>query len=367
MSLAFASPVVVAGRAVGPAHPTYFIADIAANHDGDLGRAKALIQLAAEAGADAAKFQHFKAETIVSDPGFRALGGRQSHQSKWTKPVVEVYAAASLPVDWTPILRDTCREAGIHFFTSPYAFDLVDYVDPYLPAYKIGSGDITWLEICEHIAKKGKPVFLATGASTADEVDRAVRAILGINRELVLMQCNTNYTGSLENMRYVSLNVLKTFAQMYPGAVLGLSDHTPGHATVLGAVALGARAVEKHFTDDCSREGPDHGFAMDPRTWRDMVDRTRELEAALGEGVKRVEANEVETVVVQRRAVRAARALEAGTVLRREDLECLRPCPADAVSPERLADVIGSTLVNHLDRGSHLRWTDLKSASSSQR
>jgi len=145
------------GKQIGCDDPTYFIADVAANHDGDLQRAIALIHLAAEAGADAAKFQHFKAETIVSDVGFRALGKQQSHQSKWKKSVFEVYQDATVDLGWTPHLKEACDKAGIAFFTSAYAPDLVDEVDPYVPAFKIGSGDITWLEIIEYIAKKNKP------------------------------------------------------------------------------------------------------------------------------------------------------------------------------------------------------------------
>src|SRR5262249_53339138 len=166
---------------------------------------------------------------------------------------------------------------------------------------------VTWLEIIEHIAAKDKPCILAVGASTMDEVVRAVDAALRINSKVALLQCNTNYTASLENFAHIQLNVLRSFREMYPKMVLGLSDHTPGHATVLGAVALGARIVEKHFTDDVHRTGPDHLFSMDPRTWREMVDRTRELEAALGTGVKRVEENERETVVLQRRSIRLGR------------------------------------------------------------
>jgi sialic acid synthase SpsE len=351
--------LVIDGRRIGPDHPTYFIADIAANHDGDLERAKDLIYQAKEAGADAAKFQHFKAQSIVSDHGFRQLGGQRSHQSKWTKSVFEVYQDASVSMDWTPALKDTCDKAGITFFTSPYAFDLVDAVDPFVPAYKIGSGDITWTEIIEYIARKGKPYILASGASTMDDVVAAVAAATAINPQLALLQCNTNYTASLENFRYIQLNVLRSYAAMFPGMVLGLSDHTPGHATVLGAVTLGARMIEKHFTDDVKRLGPDHAFSMDPATWRDMVDRTQELENALGTGIKKVEANESETVVLQRRALRLTRDLAAGTSITRDALEPLRPCPPDAVTPSRLACALGKTLRHELKAGEYLRWTDL--------
>ena len=344
---------------VGGMHSTYFIADIAANHDGDLERAKELICLAAEAGADAAKFQHFRAQSIVSDLGFRTLGGQQSHQATWKKSVFEVYRNASVSLDWTPALKETCDKAGIAFFTSPYATDLVDHIDPFVPAYKIGSGDITWIEMVEYIASKGKPVILASGASSLDDVHRAVAAIAAINPRLCLMQCNTNYTSSVENFRYIMLNVLKTYRAMYPNLILGLSDHTPGHATVLGAVALGARMIEKHFTDDVTRPGPDHAFSMDPQAWRDMVDRTRELEGALGTGIKRVEMNEKETVVLQRRSIRARKDLLAGSVIERSDLEVLRPCPSGAIAPYSLPELVGRSLRRDISAGEHLRWTDV--------
>ncbi|MDP1682602.1 MAG: N-acetylneuraminate synthase family protein [Burkholderiales bacterium] len=349
----------IAGRLVGENEPAYFIADVAANHDGDLERAKDLIYLAKEAGADAAKFQHFKAESIVSDHGFKSLGGQISHQASWNKSVFEVYKEAAVDLAWTPALKETCDKAGITFFTSPYAFDIVDHIDPFVPAYKIGSGDITWIEMIEYIAAKQKPFILATGAASLDDVVRAVSAAIAINPDFALMQCNTNYTASLENFKYIQLNVLKTYRAMFPGMILGLSDHTPGHATVLGAVALGARVIEKHFTDDVSRKGPDHKFSMDPRTWREMVDRTRELEAALGGGIKRIEENERDTAVVQRRSIRLARDLDKGDVIQKSDLTPLRPCPVDGIAPYHMDELVGRSLRQSLRAGEHLKWTDL--------
>lgn len=351
--------LTIQGKEIGESSPTYFIADIAANHDGDLGRARELIRLAAAAGADAAKFQHFKAATIVSDAGFRSLGGQQSHQSNWKKSVFEVYEGASVPARWTQALKDACDEAHIAFFTSPYDLELVDLVDPFVPAFKVGSGDITWLEIIEHMARKGKPVLIASGASTMDEVNAAVRAALAVNPQVALMQCNTNYTAGIENFKHIQLRVLQSYRAMYPQMVLGLSDHTRGHSTVLGAVALGARMIEKHFTDDTGREGPDHHFAMDPTTWRDMVDATRELEAALGAGIKEVEANERETVVIQRRSVRALDDLPAGQLLTRSHLTVLRPCPSDAIAAAHIPELVGRKLRQAVKKGELLRWNDL--------
>jgi N-acetylneuraminate synthase len=351
--------IKIGSHLVGAEHPTYFIADIAANHDGSLERACALIRLAKEAGADAAKFQNFRAPKIVSDYGFRSLGGQQSHQSRWKKSVFEVYQGASLPFEWTETLKAECDAVGIDYFSSPYDFEAVDHLDPYVPAHKIGSGDVDWLEELEYIAHKGKPVLLATGAAHIGEVQRAVHTILAINPQLVLMQCNTNYTGSVENFNYVNLNVLKTYALMFPQVVLGFSDHTPGHAAVLGAVALGARVVEKHFTDDTTREGPDHGFAMDPRTWREMVERTRELERALGSADKQVAENEQQTVIIQRRCVRAGRDIRAGEEIRREMLEVLRPATPGAILPPDLPRVLGCKALRDIPAGYELRWTDL--------
>lgn len=349
----------IEGKAIGDDYPTYFIADIAANHDGDIERAKDLIYMAAESGADAAKFQHFTARTIVSDEGFKALDGQQSHQAKWKKSVTEVYADASVPLHWTQTLKETCDKAGICFFTSPYDKQLVDHIDPYVPAFKIGSGDITWLEIIEHIASKQKPTIIASGASNMDDVHRAVSAALAINPRLALMQCNTNYTAELENLKHIQLNVLKCYRVMYPDMVLGLSDHTLGHTTVLGAVALGARMIEKHFTDDTSRVGPDHGFSMSPTSWKDMVIATRELENSLGNGIKKIEDNEKQTAVLQRRAIRLLQDLPAGTILTRDHVTVLRPCPVDAISPMDLSTVLGKKLMRDIASGDYLRWNDL--------
>ena len=349
----------IGSRLVGDAYPTYFIADISANHDGDLERAKALIHLAAQAGANAAKFQNFRAAHIVSDRGFKTLGTQQSHQANWKKSVFEVYKDASVPWEWTPILKEECDKAGVHYFSTPYDLPAVDMLDPFVPAYKIGSGDLTWPEICQYMAGKGKPVILATGASSMDEVQRAVDSLAGANRNIGLMQCNTNYTGSLENFRHIHLRVLENYRLLFPNVVLGLSDHTPGHATVLGAVALGARLIEKHFTDDTSRVGPDHPFSMTPATWREMVGRTREVEVALGSPAKKVADNEKETVVIQRRCVRLTRNLPAGTLLNRGMLEVLRPAPEGSIAPYDLPSVVGRKLRREMNAGDHLTWSSL--------
>lgn len=351
--------IQIGKRKIGLNHPTYFIADIAANHDGSLERAKMLIRLAKEAGADAAKFQNFRAPKIVSDYGFRAMGGQVSHQASWKKSVFQVYQEASIPFEWTEALKETCDAVGIDYFSAPYDFDAIDMLDPYVPMYKAGSGEIDWIEALERMARKGKPMFVATGASTIGEVQRAVHAILKINPQLVLMQCNTNYTASPENYDHLHLNVLKTYATMFPNVILGLSDHTHALAPVLGAVTLGARVIERHFTDDNNREGPDHKFAMNPENWAKMVEETRILERALGSADKFIAENERETAIVQRRCLRAARDIKAGEVLTREMIDVLRPATPGAIKPPDIEAVIGTRALHDIPYGKELRWTDL--------
>lgn len=338
----------------------YFIADIGANHNGSLEKAIKLIHLAKEAGADAAKFQNFQANKIVSKVGFDKMKGKLSHQAKWKKSVFEVYEDASISKDWTKTLKEECNKVGIDYFTSPYDFESVDLVDPYVDLYKIGSGDISWLEIIDYILEKEKPVLIATGASTSKDVSRVMDMAMKKTKDLVLMQCNTNYTGSIENYKYCNLNVLKQFAKDYPDVVLGLSDHTAGHATTLGAITLGARVIEKHFTDDNNQIGPDHAFAMNPQSWREMVDRSYELLVALGDGIKRVEPNEEQSKLVQRRCLRVATDLKKGHILSDKDFIALRPISEEGIEPFEKPSLIGMELLEDIEAGEHLTKKILK-------
>jgi sialic acid synthase SpsE len=343
----------IGNRYISQGDPPYFIADIGANHDGCIEKAFKLIELAKNAGAHAAKFQNFRASQIVSKVGFENLGSIVSHQANWKKSVFEVYNDASISQDWTPLLKAKCNEVGIDYFTSPYDLESVDHVDPFVDIYKIGSGDITWLEIIEYISSKGKPVLLATGASEMSDVVRAMNVIESFTSEIVLMQCNTNYTLDEEKFKYVNLNVLRTFSQRFPDAILGLSDHTIGHATVLGAISLGAVFIEKHFTDSNFNEGPDHKFAMDPKAWREMVDNANVLYHSLGNGLKGIEENEKESIIVQRRCLRSSRNLLTGDLLRAEDFVSLRPAPRDSFNPYEINKLIGKKLKFDIQEGEH--------------
>ena len=319
---------------IGINSPTYFIADIAANHDGDINRAKDLIYLAKESGSHCAKFQHFEADKIVSDHGFKSMSNdKMSHQASWHKSVAEIYDDYHTKREWNNELIETCKKAEIEFMTTPYDFEAIEDLIDNVNAVKIGSGDITYKKLLNQISLLNKPILLATGASDIHEVMDAVDVIKAVNKNICLMQCNTNYTGDLENFKYVNLNVLKTFATIYPNMPLGLSDHTPGCSAVLGAIALGARVIEKHFTDDNERVGPDHHFAMNPKTWSEMISYSRELEMSLGNEKKIIEENETESVLVQRRSIHANNKIKKNSVIKKKDLIVLRPYLKNSFAP----------------------------------
>jgi N-acetylneuraminate synthase len=263
--------------------------------------------------------------------------------------VFEVYKNAELPFEWTEALVSKCREVGIDFFSAVYDLSFIEQLASTMPFFKIGSGDIDWLQAINSILEIGKPIFLATGASSIEEVRATVRHI-GVGTPLVLMQCNTNYTADDKNLRYLNLKVLESYRSEFPHVILGLSDHTQKNEVIIGAVAMGARVIERHFTDDVNRLGPDHKFSLDPIMWRDMVDQVRILELALGTGEKKVEDNEKEARIVQRRSIRANRVIKQGELLREEDLVCLRPCPNEAISPALLEHVIGVIAKHDLER-----------------
>lgn len=388
--------IKIGKRKIGISEPVYFIADIASNHGGDLEKAKELIHASAESKVDAVKMQNFSAQTIVSDYGFKNLKNVNTHQSAWKTSIFDSYKAASIPFEWTLELKELTENLGMDYFTSPYSMELVTMVEPYVSAFKLGSGDITWHEIIKLMATYNKPLLMATGASNLDEIKNAVDVALSKTKDIILMQCNTNYTArhsediSFTRDRFSNLNlkVLKTYSELWPDLPIGLSDHTHGSLSVLGAVGLfNCSVVEKHFTLDSSLEGQDHPFSMMPNEWLNMVNKTallkKEIEGiqffeerlkitsqivdnaeflnlAIGDGVKKVEDNEKNTVIVQRRAVRTNKNLLTGSIIREEDLEVLRPCPIDALPPYQLKGIIGKKLTRNITQGDYISLADFK-------
>ena len=344
----------IGNKWVGENHPTYFIAEIGANFDGSIEKAKKLIDAAKAAGADCAKFQTFTVPTIVSEGGFSKMELHGVHGS-WGRTVSEVFKDAEFPVEWHKEIADYCAQVGIDFSTSPYFKEAVDLcVDLKVPFIKIGSGEITWLEQLDYIARKGIPVMLATGDATMSEIDEAVRTIQKTgNKDFVLMQCITNYPSKIDS---ANVNVLKTYQSAFD-CLTGYSDHAPGHVVALASTVIGGRVIEKHFTLDKTDKGPDHPHSMEPNEFKFMVDSIREVERAMGSTVKEVQKEEGETVFVQRRCLYAARPLKAGQVLTEEDITVLRP--ALGIQPKYKQTIIGKSVNKDIPAGDPLFWEDL--------
>jgi len=341
---------------IGLEYCPIFIADIGANHDGDLSRAKMLIEKAAAAGADVVKFQNFIATNIVSRRGFADVG-RLSHQSSWSAGVYETYEEYSINRDWIPILHEHCQSQGVEFMSTPYDIDSADLLLPYVSAYKIGSGDITYTRLISHIAKKGLPILLSTGASTMEDVNRAVLSVAW-QVPLVIMQCNTDYTG-IASYKHLNLNVISMYLREYPKSVVGISDHSTDDIGVLVSISLGARVVEKHFSDDTTRVGPDHKFSVTPDGWTEMVRRAKNSFASLGSDKKFVCDNESETVVIQRRCLRLSRDMSIGEIVEPSDLVPLRPAPVGSIPPYMLNKIIGHTVNRNIAFGEHITQSDI--------
>ncbi len=352
--LVFAREFKVGKRMVGEGHPTYVIAEIGANFDGSIEKAKKLAYEAKQCGADCAKIQSFKAKNIVSRRAFASMKLKGVHGS-WNRPVDEVFKDAEFPRPWHKEFFEYCWKIGITPSTAAYDFEAVDLVEKIgIEFYKIGSGEITWLEALEYTAEKGKPVMLATGDSTLAEVDEAVRAIEKTgNKNFVLMQCITNYPSKIEN---ANINVLRTYKDAF-NCIVGYSDHSPGDVVALGAIAQGAKVIEKHFTLNRNDKGPDHPHSMEPQEMADLIEKARKLESALGSSRKFVVDEESETVIVQRRGLTAARDIKKGAVLKKTDIVELRP--ALGIAPKYKLNLIGKLVKRDLPAGEPIRWEDI--------
>lgn len=347
----FSKEIKIGNRLIGEGHPTYFIAEIGANFDKSIEKAKRLIDAAKEAGADCAKFQTFKTEKIVSEGGFSKMKLKGVHGS-WGRTVSEVFKDAEFPIEWHKEIADYCKKVGIDFSTSPYFKEAVDLcIDLDVPFIKIGSGEITWLEMLDYIARKGKPIMLATGDATMSEIDEAVRAIeLTGNKDFILMQCITNYPSKIDS---ANVNVLKTYQSAFD-VLTGYSDHSPGPVVALASVVLGGCVIEKHFTLNKTDKGPDHPHSMTPTEFRLMVDYVREIERAMGSTRKEVVVEEGETVYVQRRCLYAKTDIKRGQILTENDIDVLRP--AIGIPPKYKKVIIGKEVKCDINKGEPLFW-----------
>ncbi len=314
-------PIKIKNKIIGEGQPCYIIAEIGSNFNGDINLAKKLIKKAKESGADAAKFQSFQTEKILSKKGFEK---KVSFQSKWKDSVWNVYKNAELPIEWIEKLDKYAKKCKIQFLSAPYHTEAVDeLVRNNAPAIKIGSGEITNVEFLKYVARKKLPVFLAAGASTIHDVNLAVKTIRSQkNYKIILMQATTQYPSPMKD---VNLKVIQEFVRKFQVNV-GYSDHTPGYTAILGSVALGACVIEKHFTLDTKSAGPDHPHSLNPEQFKKMVKKIREMELVLGHRKKIIEKSEKDTKIIQRRGIWTVNNIKKGEKFSKTNIEVLRPC-----------------------------------------
>ncbi len=343
--------VRLGSRPIGKGYPCFVIAEAGVNHNGNVGKALQMIDLALKAGADAIKFQTFRSDQVVTRNAPKAAYQLKSTDHKESQ--YDMLKKLELSADSHRDLFAYCRKKGILFLSTPFSEESADLLDELgVQAFKIPSGEITNLPLLEHIARKGKLMIVSTGMSDLDDVRRAIDTI-GATRhcELLLLHCVSNYPTKPED---VNLRAMKTMEEEFQLPV-GFSDHTLGYEIPLAAVAMGACVIEKHFTLSRDLSGPDHKASLEPRELEAMISGIRKVEASLGTGKKQPARSEADTAHVARRSLVAACDLPAGTVIRREHIVCRRP--GTGLPPARIQEVIGKKVARRVKEGSLLKWS----------
>ena len=347
------STIAIGLRVVGAGQPCFVIAEAGVNHNGDIELARRLIDVANEARADAVKFQTFKAERVASREAPKAEYQEQCTDQGESQ--FEMLRRLELSPEMHRELMACCRCRQAMFLSTPFdeeSADLLDSLD--VPAFKLSSGEVTNLPFLSHVARKGKPIILSTGMATLDEVAEAVRTIEAAgNTKLVLLHCTTNYPA---DPRCVNLRAMRTLSAAF-GYPVGFSDHTPGIEVSLAAAALGACVIEKHFTLDRNLPGPDHQASLEPSELQALVHGIRNVESALGDGIKRPAASELVNLPVARRSLHWRRSLAAGAVIDAQDLIALRP--GTGIPAGKLPSLLGRKLATPVTEGKMVRPEDL--------
>jgi N-acetylneuraminate synthase len=331
----------------------FIIAEAGVNHNGSLDLAVRLIDAAKASGADAVKFQTFRADLLATRSAQKAP--YQERTAAGAESQFEMLQRLELDEAAHRRLISHCREVGIQFLSSPFdsqSADLLAALD--VPLFKVPSGEITNLPFLEYLARKGRPLILSTGMSTLAEVEEAVRVLETAGAtKLTLLHCVTEYPAPFEQ---VNLRAMQTLRSAF-GLPVGYSDHTPGIEIAVAAVALGAEVVEKHFTLDRSLPGPDHSASLEPQELRQMVEAIRHVEAALGTGIKAPAPCELPNLPIARKSLVAARPLSAGHRLEQGDLDIKRP--GNGIAPKLLPELTGRTLRVSLSKDETILWKHL--------
>ncbi|HMH12525.1 MAG TPA: N-acetylneuraminate synthase [Edaphobacter sp.] len=331
-------PVRIGERIVGPGFPCLVIAEAGVNHNGSLDRALRLVEIAAKAGADIVKFQTFKSEEVISPVAPKA--DYQIQTTGDSESQLEMVKKLELPPEAFQAIARHCRECGIVFLSTPFDNDSADLLQGLgVVAFKVSSGELTNLPFLTYLAQKEKPLILSTGMANLAEVTTAVECVRATgNNELVVLHCVSNYPAAPSS---VNLRAMKTLEDVL-GTPVGYSDHSEWLAIPVGAAALGACVIEKHFTLDRGLPGPDHRASLEPAELAAMVRGIRDVQAALGDGLKRPAPEELNTAAVARRSLVAACDLNAEMILTGAMVAIRRP--GTGLPPSALSQVIGRRL-----------------------
>lgn len=332
------------------------IAEAGVNHNGSLEIAKQLIDVAVEAGVDYVKFQTFKAEKMISCSAEKAIYQLKNTENK-TESQLEMVKKLELDKEKHEILIDYCTEKGIKFLSTAFDHESIDLLEELdIDFYKIPSGEITNLPFLRKIASMQKPIFLSTGMATLGEIESALNVLYkgGITKNnITVLHCNTEYPTPMEDVNLMAMN---TIANAFKVKV-GYSDHTLGIEIPIAAVAKGAICIEKHFTLDRNMEGPDHRASLEPQELKAMVRGIRNLEKALGNGVKKPSNSERKNILIARKSIHSARKLYAGHTITEKDIIMKRP--GTGISPMNLELIIGRTICRDINEDTIINFSDL--------
>jgi N,N'-diacetyllegionaminate synthase len=346
--------VHIAGRDVGTGHSVFVIAEAGVNHNGEIGLALELIDIAADSGADAVKFQTLNADLLVTTDSPKAAYAAETTEEEMSN--YEMIKGLELTEADHRTLQKHCGDRGVIFISTPFDEPAADFLETLdVPAYKTGSGEVNNIPYLKHVASKGKPVIFSTGMSTMEEVEQAVAVMEAQgNSDIIVLHCVSNYPA---NPADANLRAMETIRQRV-GKPVGYSDHTMGTAVPLAAVAMGASLIEKHFTLDRSMEGPDHRASLEPDELKRMIEDIRTVESSLGDGVKRLMPSEQNTLDVARRSLVARRNLTVGEKLEAGSLVALRP--GTGIPPSELEAIVGRSLIKPVNAGALLTRNDFE-------
>jgi N,N'-diacetyllegionaminate synthase len=332
----------------------FIIAEAGINHNGRLDLAYELVDVAKEAGADAIKFQTFKAENVVSRVADKAEYQKKATSSDESQ--LEMIKKLELSFDDFVKLKIYCDKKGIMFLSTPFDHQSIDFLYNLIDIYKIPSGEIINYPYLKHIAAKNKHIIMSTGMANLGEIEEAIDTIRSVNSEaqISLLHCTTNYPTPYEE---VNLKAMQTLAAAFK-LPIGYSDHTLGIEVPIAAVAMGAKLIEKHFTLDKKLTGPDHRASLEPGELKEMIKAIRNIEKALGDGIKKPNKSEIEIMKVARRSLITTRDIRAGEIIKESDIIIKRP--GTGILPKFKEIVIGMRIINNISQDEPFRWENFK-------